>query len=174
MQWIAVFIYIYMWVCIILYLCVYGYFVFCMLSLPPHVGCHLLVYPSTSRYFPAPPASIPYYTIRSSAQLTVNSNAIIYTTHLHCTADRLTKKNLPTDCAAQLFECGRINKAAYFVATLGVEIYCWISAHLLQINNHKFGTQSLPKWSMHFATHSLAFTFALDLIFNLLLLLKLI
>jgi len=133
----------------------------------------LFIHPPLGIFPPHLPAN-PYYTIRSSAQLTVNSNAIIYTTHLHCTADRLTKKNLPTDCAAQLFECGRINKAAYFVASLGVEIYCWISAHLLQINNHKFGTQSLPKWSMHFATHSLAFTFALCLIFNLLLLLKLI
>lgn len=60
--------------------------------------------------------------ILGSAQLTVNSNAIIYPTHLHCIADRL--KNLPTDCAAQLFECGRINKAAYFVARLCGKIYC--------------------------------------------------
>lgn len=64
-----------------------------------YVCCHLLVCPRTS-HFTTPPDCISSKPNRtdpiqsdppqlSSAQLTVNSNAIIYTIHLHCPADRL-------------------------------------------------------------------------------------
>lgn len=60
------------YLCVCVCVCVYGYFMFGMLSFPPHVCCHLLVCPRTS-HFATPPDCISSKPNRTEA---IRSNPI--------------------------------------------------------------------------------------------------